>query len=284
MPELEVDLVDQFICPPCIESMYLHSLPLLDPRYSCISSDLEHPHLNLSTTYKQRCLNGLRHPDPSSPKACHKAARGAFSKYCSDDCGVKYMQSLIDNWSKKGNKTDKLLESVKHAEKREGVVHCIVDPDVSGKTMMDVDVKQEQNEKETKPVVSSKKQQIVLPTQTKVEREVERLNSLLDDVLKFKEEIQKGMEVVLWREQLLALASKRSISRDLCGWDQRLCLDDEEWMELGSSVFETYDSKKTDDGDVEMDGNDEQWWCPEDSSCSRHAGYVSICISLSFCR
>ncbi|PPR06889.1 hypothetical protein CVT24_011579 [Panaeolus cyanescens] len=253
MPELEVDLVDQFICPPCIQ---------------------KHPHLNLRTTYKQRCLNGLRHPDPSSSKACHKAARGAFSKYCSDDCGVKYMQSLIDNWSKKGNKTDKLLESVKHAEKREGVVHCVVELDAPGKGMMDVDVKQEQDDKDTKPVTSTKRQEIVLPTQTKVEREVERLKGLLDDVLKFKEEIQKGMEVVLWREQLLALASKRSINHDLCGWDQRLCLDDEEWIEMGSSVFEAYDSKKGDDGDVEMDGN--EWWCPEDSSCSRHSGWRDV--------
>ncbi|KAF8168059.1 hypothetical protein B0H34DRAFT_684045 [Crassisporium funariophilum] len=265
MPDQEVDLVDQFICPPCID---------------------KNPKLNLRTTYKQRCLFGLRHPDPQSSRACHKAARGAFSKYCSDECGVKYMQSRIDSWAKKGGKPDKLWESVKNAEKREGVVVCAIEPpQVNGCTVgidvdelkMDVDggVKKEAD---VKPF----KHRIVPPTQTKVERETERLTGLLDAVMKLREEIKRGMEVVVWREQLLQLASERAEELDQCGWDQRLCFDDEEWADIGAGVLESYEDLKTElakeegDGEMEVDAAEEQWWCPGKKVCDRHAGWQTV--------
>ncbi|KAH8998894.1 hypothetical protein EDB86DRAFT_785430 [Lactarius hatsudake] len=101
MPDLEVDLVDQFICPLCVE---------------------RNPHLDLRTTWKRRCLNGLKQRDPNSPEACHKPARGAFSKYCSDECGVQYMHMRISLWVDNGGNRDRLWETVKGAERREGVV------------------------------------------------------------------------------------------------------------------------------------------------------------------
>ena len=232
----------------------------------------ENPHLNLRTTYKQRCLFGLRHPDPSSPKACHKAARGAFSKYCSDECGVKYMQTRIDTWSKKGGKTEKLWESVKNAEKREGVVVCAVDPpEPNGCVKMEVDVKDEADVKPLKP-------KIVPPSKTKVQRETERLNGLLDSIVSHREEIKRGMEVIVWRERLLQLASERAEQVGQCGWDQRLCFDDEEWANIGADVLESYEAegikKETDEGEMEVDSADEQWWCPGQKVCERHAGLV----------
>ncbi|KDR85033.1 hypothetical protein GALMADRAFT_107659, partial [Galerina marginata CBS 339.88] len=257
MPDLEVDLVDQFICPLCVE---------------------KNPHLDLQTTYKQRCLYGLRHPDPSSTKACHKAARGAFSKYCSDECGVKYMQSRIDTWAKKGGKPDKLWESVKNAEKREGVVVCAVEPEING-CKMEVDM-------DTKPELDVKpelvKQRIVPPKKRKVAQETERLNALLDSVVMLREEIKRGMEVVVWRERLLQLASERAESVGQCGWDQRLCLDDEEWADSGAGVLESYEDAKPDgakentDGEMEVDGTEEQWWCPGKKVCGRHAGWQTV--------
>lgn len=272
MPELEVDLVDQFICPPCIESAYFV--------LSTISSSYllpENPHLNLRTTYKQRCLYGLRHPDPNSSKACHKAARGAFSKYCSDACGVKYMQSRIDSWAKKGGKPDKLWESVKNAEKREGVVVCAVEVNgcVNGDGGGGDGVKMEVDSNGNEEIVKSVKQHQIMPsTQTKVERETKRLNSLLESVMNLREEIKRGMEVVVWRERLLQLASERAEHVGLCGWDQRLCFDDEEWADIGASVLESYEGLKEEggDGEMEMDGGDEQWWCPGQKLCDRHAG------------
>ncbi|KAF9569613.1 hypothetical protein CPC08DRAFT_652413 [Agrocybe pediades] len=258
MPDLEVDLVDQFICPPCIE---------------------KNPDLNLKTTYKQRCLYGLRHPNPDSPEACHKAARGAFSKYCSDECGVKYMQSRIDTWAKKGGKTEKLWESVKNAEKREGVVVCVepADPKENGSISMEVDGP----DSEAKPV--KPQQRVVPPSKSKVAQETERLNNLLNNVIKLREEIKRGMEIMAWRERLLQLASERAETVGQCGWDQRLCLDDDEWADMGPSVLESYEDAKADvakgdggDTDMEMDNVEEQWWCPGKKVCDRHAGWQTV--------
>lgn len=221
----------------------------------------ENPHLPLRTTYKQRCLYGLKHADPESPKACHKPARGAFSKYCSDECGVKYMQTRIDVWAKKGGKKDRLWESVKNAEKREGVVVLADDA-----AKMEVDGDDECK----KP-------------KGKVEREVERLNILLDQVVKLREEVKKGMEVVVWREKLLELATERAEQVGQCGWDQRLCFGDEEWSDFGAGVLESYEEVKG-EGDMQVDGaaeEDGEWWCPGKSLCDRHNGCVPCGMSAS---
>lgn len=252
-------------------------------RYSAYSQFLndplaEDPQLNLRTTYKTRCLFGLRYPDPSSTKACHKAARGAFSKYCSDECGVKYMQSRIDSWSKKGGKPEKLWESVKNAEKREGVVVCTIqsgdDNDTGACAKMEVDGKDVKPPPQPQRVVQP-------PLKSKLARETERLDGLLDSVIKLREEIKRGMEVVIWRERLLQLASERAELVGQCGWDQRLCLDDEEWADVGAGVLESYEHVKAEsakeeggDGEMEVDGSEEQWWCPGQKVCDRHQGYV----------
>jgi COMPASS component SPP1 len=304
MSDLEVDLVDQFICPPCVE---------------------RNPHLHLRTTYKQRCLYGLRHPDPNSSKACHKAARGAFSKYCSDECGVKYMQSRIDTWAKKGGKPENLWESVKGADKREGVV-CAVESDNESSALseeedekptaingdakhsspatcpnMDVDaptkaeVKSEQKPdlNGTKEKKKSRKQKqllphnikthLVPPSKSKVARETERLNDLLDSVLKLREELKRGMEIVVWRERLLQLATERAEMVDQCGWDQRLCMDDQEWEDSGAAAMESYEdlqakaeAAKEQGSSMEVDGAEEQWWCPGNKVCSRHQGWQTV--------
>ncbi|KAF9456367.1 hypothetical protein BDZ94DRAFT_1177874, partial [Collybia nuda] len=248
MSDLEVDLVDQFICPPCVK---------------------KNPHLPLRTTYKQRCLYGLKHVDPESPKACHKPARGAFSKYCSDECGVKYMQTRIDAWAKKGGKRDKLWESVKNAEKREGVV-------VIAKNVAASD--DDQCRKEEQKLFGNGK-----PKKTKVEREVERLNLLLDQVVRLREEVKKGMEVVVWREKLLELATERAEQVGQCGWDQRLCFGDEEWSDFGAGVLESYEETKIENGssqgDMQVDSTaeeDGEWWCPGKSMCDRHNGWQAV--------
>ncbi|KAF8078581.1 hypothetical protein FPV67DRAFT_1465728 [Lyophyllum atratum] len=241
MPDLEVDLVDQFICPPCIE---------------------KNPHLSLRTTYKPRCLYGLRHPDPCSTKACHRPARGAFSKYCSDECGVKYMQSRADAWAKKGGKTEKLWETVKDAEKREGVVICAEDQ--NGLNM------------EVDEVCKTEKEKALKQKRGKIEREVERLNGLLDNVVMLREEIKKGMDGVIWREKLLELATERAEQVGECGWDQRLCFGDEEWAEFGVGVLESYDDMKAEQGEGGTAEGEGEWWCPGKKMCDRHAGWQTV--------
>jgi len=205
--------------------------------------------MNLKTTYKQRCLNGLRHPDPDSSKACHKPARGAISKYCSDECGVEYMQSRIDAWAKKGGQKEELWESVKKAEKREGIAVCV-----------DEKIKSGLDDKNKK--------------QSRMDRETERLQGVLNQVVKVREETRDSMEIIAWREQLLQLASERAEHIDQCGWDQRLCFGEEEWQTYGAGVVESYEVRD------ENDEEDGEWWCSGQKSCKRHNGYVCWLLSL----
>ncbi|KAF8641233.1 hypothetical protein AX17_000867 [Amanita inopinata Kibby_2008] len=269
MSDLEVDLVDQFICPICVQRS---------------------PQLSLRTTYKQRCLNGLRHPNPDSLSACHKPALGGgvLSKFCSQDCGIKYMEDRIDMWVKKGGKRERLWESVKDAEKREGVVIRVDDVEsrMTGPAIKTEDIK---------PLMTKEgpMQEIeVTPTTkrargkgTKSQLEVERLESLLQSIVKMREEIKKGMEVVTWRERLLELASERARQLGQCGWDQRLCFGDEEWAEFGTGVLESYEVKEETnnemEGDMQIDSagtgeGEGEWWCPGKTLCDRHAGWQNV--------
>lgn len=164
------------------------------------------------------------------------------------------MQSRIDAWAKKGGKKEELWESVKHAEKREGIAVCV-----------DEKIKNELDKRKKK--------------QTKVDRETERLQGLLNQVVKMREEIKNSMEVLVWREQLLQLASERAEHIDQCGWDQRLCFGDEEWQEFGAGVLESYDDDVKgvkDENGMQVEDREEEgeWWCPGQKSCKRHNGYV----------
>ena len=173
------------------------------------------------------------------------------------------MQTRLDAWAKKGGKKDKLWESVKNAQKREGVVICAE----VGKA-----VKLEDGD-------GCRREETTKPRRGKVEREVERLNGLLDQVVKLREEIKKGMEVVIWREKLLELARERAEQVDQCGWDQRLCFGDEEWADFGAEVLESYEDGKPDgtngQSEMQIDGHSEdlgEWWCPGKKICDRHPG------------
>jgi COMPASS component SPP1 len=229
-------------------------------------SAVESPELCLRTTYKQRCLFGLKDPDPSSKSACHKAARSVFSKYCSDECGIKYMQSRIDAWVKKGGTRERLWKGVKGAEKREGVVICLED----SLTKMEVD----ENNEAVSPIADVKL------SKCKVEREKQRLKSQLDGVVLLREQIKKEMEVVAWRKRLLELASERAESLDQCGWDQRLCFGDEEYADFGAEALESYEENQhADSGDRgvhadAMGDGDGEWWCTGKKKCDRHLGCV----------
>ncbi|KAH9946655.1 hypothetical protein B0H21DRAFT_693343 [Amylocystis lapponica] len=247
MPDLEIDLVDQFICPPCIES---------------------NQHLSLKTTYKRRCLRGLKHPNPSSPSACHKPARGVFSKYCSDECGVLYMQLRIDAW---GGDKRRLWESVKDAEKREGVVVRVKEESKSelqpgGQTIM--------------PAVE-RSSEVVMPSKTKGEWKMARLHAQLGKIAESREELKKDMEVVVWREKLLELATARADNVNECGWDQRLCFGDEECAEFGAEVLESYEeleAAREDRDAMQVEGTTEEgeWWCKGKKKCDRHAGWQKL--------
>ncbi|KAF9270259.1 hypothetical protein L218DRAFT_952430 [Marasmius fiardii PR-910] len=229
MPDHVVELVDQFACPPCVA---------------------KNPSLNLKTTYKSRCLFGLLQPDPESPKSCHKPAR-TYSKYCSDECGMKNISKRVDMFVRRGGNKSQLWETVKNAEKREGLIRCVEESSDGGK-----------------PVIKE-----VKPKKTAKEKEVDRLNGLLDDIAKVREELKRGMEIIAWREQLIELAAERAKAVQECGWDQRLCFADEEWVEHGELVLESYRDDKMETG---AEGEDAVWWCTGEEVCRRHAGWQAL--------
>lgn len=236
MPDLEVDLVDQFICPLCVE---------------------RNPHLDLRTTWKRRCLNGLKQRDPNSPEACHKPARGAFSKYCSDECGVQYMHMRISLWVDNGGNRDRLWDTVKGAERREGVV-------ASARVL---DIKAEDGATLA----------IVPPKITKADRELARLRARLDTLVQKREALKAEMDVVAWREKVTELAIQHADTIEQCGWDQRLCFGDEEVAEFGASVLESYEEGQTD-----VDGTQQEeaeWWCTGKKKCDRHSGWQKLRIA-----
>lgn len=225
----------------------------------------EHPHLR--TTWKRRCLFGLQHENPSSPEACHKPSRGAFSKYCSDDCGIKYMRARIAQWERSGGARGLLWESVKNAARREGVATCVERNVASPPRTMDVDG----NNSERKPLESAAKR--------RAEREVTRLNTRLDEVVKERESMKRELDMVMWREKVVELASERAEKVAECGWDQRLCFGEEEWADFGPEVLESYEEErvKVESGDDDMSPDavsamHGEWWCTGKKKCERHAG------------
>ncbi|KAK7694611.1 hypothetical protein QCA50_001797 [Cerrena zonata] len=240
MPDDEVDLVDQFICPICIANN-----PGL-PR----------------TTYKKRCWAGLKHLNPSSAEACHKPARGSLSKYCSDECGIAHMQYRIEAW---GGDKEGLWEGVKKAEKREAVViqciHSATNGNVGTKSRGLV------------------QQQVMPSAKPRMERQLVRLTARLEKIARQRDEIRKDMEIVLWRSRLFELAAARADEVNECGWDQRLCFDHDEYAEFGASVFDSYDDAQRENEDaMQVDGGveDGEWWCKGHHKCERHAGWQKL--------
>ena len=170
------------------------------------------------------------------------------------------IRTRIDAWSNNGGDKSKLWESVKNAEKREGVVSCADDV-----VKMDVD----DDKGDVKAMAKMAK--------ARVEREVERLNGKLDSVMQEREKVKKEMDVVLWRARIVELATERSEKFDQCAWDQRLCFGVEEYSDFGMEVLVSYEENAEKEGvdamQVDTTGAEEgEWWCRGKKKCERHAG------------
>lgn len=173
------------------------------------------------------------------------------------------MQVRIHAW--RGDK-DGLWESVKEVRKREAVVVLVKDvaeADLNGHTSL--------ASSSAKPVL-----EVVKPHRTRVEREKERLDGLLDKISDRRDELKKELDAVLWREKLVELAAARAEQLDECGWDQRICFGEEEYAEFGGGVLESYEEGEQPASDamhVDMGPTeDSEWWCGGPKKCTRHAG------------
>lgn len=162
------------------------------------------------------------------------------------------MQMSISQWERNGGKRDRLWEACKNAEKRGGVVVC-----ADAKT-----------ETDGKPSTQKRKS----------DREVICLNARLQDVVREREMMKREMDMVIWRERLVEVASERAERVDECGWDQRLCFGEEEWVDFGAEVLESYEEKVKDEATedaMQVDGvttSHGEWWCTGKKKCERHAG------------
>ncbi|THH06100.1 hypothetical protein EW145_g4324 [Phellinidium pouzarii] len=264
MPDLEIDLVDQFVCPNCVA---------------------QNPSLRLSTTYKQRCFTGLSHPKPNSSDACHKPSRGAYSKYCSDECGVKHLHRKIQAWVSKGGDVRGLWETVKDVRRREGFV--IREPGRTLPKRILAELQNGDNDRFAEDAIESESfvDSSAIPWETK-NSIVNHLETRLQDIVRERETRKRELEVIAWRERLLLLAAGRAENVHECGWDQRLCFGEEEWMDFGEGVFESYGESTPngfagDGGDVLDMQVDEQvadgeWWCRGKKKCERHAGWQKL--------
>jgi len=275
MSDLEVDLVDQFFCPACIQSKLLERDVLTSRLFT--GHWPGNPNRSLKTTYKTRCFAGIKHGDPSSPSACHKPARGAFSKYCSDECGVSFMQMKIETWTAGGGHKAKLWETVKDADAREGVATVLSESKklatVKAEVDADGDVKfTDGTSYDTKPEPPAGRPATTVKKglSKQKERELARLKKELEKVVDMRNSMKQELEIIEWRDSLIKLASQRSEEVGECGWDQRLCMDDEEWSEVGPTILENYDGQDQQEDESESFG---EWWCRGKKKCDRHAGY-----------
>jgi COMPASS component SPP1 len=223
------------------------------------------------------------------------------------------MQSKINAWTDKGGKKEKLWDTVKTAKKRQGTVIAHNKPkDRSRSEISRVGSSSPPPSQETTIIPSSlcsndvtslsgpllTSNEYVALTSASSDAAVKKLNVLLDKVVKMRNELVSAMNVIIWREKLLDLAKERAERVGTCGWDQRLCLgDDEVEGDFGTSVLESYDVDREneengdgdDQGDQKMngvltdgaDGEEDEvrhgdWWCPGVVKCQRHAGWQAL--------
>jgi len=173
------------------------------------------------------------------------------------------MHMRISIWVENGGNRDRLRETVKNAERREGVV-------VSARVL-------NERSRSTIKAEDGAVLAIVPPKIAKADRELGRLRTRLETLVHKRETLKAEMDVVAWREKVTELAIQHAETTEQCGWDQRLCFGDEEIAEFGVSVLESYEEGH---GPTDVDGTQEEaeWWCTGKKKCDRHSGCV--CLSL----
>ena len=155
----------------------------------------------------------------------------------------------ISLWVEDGGNRDRLWETVKNAERREGVV-------VSARAL----------EGQSQATLA-----VVPPNISKADRELARLRARLETLVQTREVLKVEMDVIAWREKVTELAIQHADTIEQCGWDQRLCFGEEEVAEFGASVLESYEENHA-QADVDGTQEEAEWWCTGKKKCDRHSG------------
>ena len=163
----------------------------------------------------------------------------------------------ISLWVESGGNRDRLWETVKSAERREGVV---VSARVADGRLL-------------RTTGDQAAPAIIPPKISKADRELARLRVRLETLVQKREALKAEMDVIAWREKVTELAIQHAETIEQCGWDQRLCFGDEEVAEFGASVLESYEENHS---QTDPDGTQEEaeWWCMGKKKCDRHSGCV----------
>ena len=170
---------------------------------------------------------------------------------------MQYMHMRISLWVDSGGNRDRLWETVKNAERREGVV-------------VSAHVAEGQSRS---PIVTGDQAVLVIvpPRISKADRELARLRARLETLVQKREALKAEMDVIAWREKVTELAIQHADTIDQCGWDQRLCFGEEEVAEFGASVLESYEENHA-QADVDGMQEEAEWWCMGKKKCERHSG------------
>jgi COMPASS component SPP1 len=166
------------------------------------------------------------------------------------------MHMRISLWVEKGGNRDRLWETVKNAERREGVV-----------------VSAQVAEGQSHSLGDQAATAIVPPRISKADRELVRLRARLEILVQKREALKAEMDVIAWREKVTELAIQHADTIEQCGWDQRLCFGEEEVAEFGASVLESYEESHA-PADVDGTPEEAEWWCTGKKKCDRHSGWV----------
>lgn len=184
------------------------------------------------------------------------------------------MQRRIQDW---GGSKEVLWASIRDTKQREGVVVRVHVSGGSNGIVAD-------DKHAGRPVNSATQElyEVQRPAQTQRDRAIVRLQAELDKIAPKREELKQEQDVISWRQKVLQLAAARADRVDECGWDQRLIFDEEEYLEFGEGVLESYEERSPQPngavGDsMQVDGADGhgEWWCQGKKKCQRHAGWVA---------
>lgn len=162
----------------------------------------------------------------------------------------------VSLWVESGGNRDRLWETVKNAERREGVV-------VSAR-VADGWSPRRTTDDQAAPA-------IIPPKISKADRELARLRARLETLVQKREALKAEMDVIAWREKVTELAIQHAETIEQCGWDQRLCFGDEEVAEFGASVLESYEENHS-QADADETQEEAEWWCMGKKKCDRHSG------------
>ena len=205
-----------------------------------------------------------------------------YWEYPAHTIPCRFMHRKVNAWTNKGGDVQSLWAAVKDAKRREGVVtpepHRTIPRSILAALQNGTSspsAKAQANISALEPAFESSPTRDE-PANAKL---VKTLEAQLESISRQRETSKKEMELIIWRERLLMLAAERANKVKECGWDQRMCFGDEEIMEFGESVLDSYEEPSaTPKGDEEneMDVDEQvgegEWWCRGKQKCERHAG------------